>query len=80
LAGWVEVALGLALLVLRRARWPYYLTAGLMILATFTVLLYAPILLHAAFNPASLNVLVFLLAVIGLASRRNDPNEQIEQD
>jgi uncharacterized membrane protein YphA (DoxX/SURF4 family) len=80
LAGWAEVALGLALLVLPQARWPYYLTAGLMIVATFTALLYAPILFRGAFNPASLNVLVFLLAVIGLASSPHNPKEQIEQD
>jgi uncharacterized membrane protein YphA (DoxX/SURF4 family) len=80
LAGWAEVALGLGLVVLRRARWPYYLTAGLMIVATFTVLLYAPILFHAAFNPTSLNLLVFLLAVIGLVSSPHNPKEQIEQD
>ena len=70
LAGWAEISLGLAMLVLRRARWPYYLTALLMIPAAATVLLYAPTLFRGAFNPASLNVLVFVLAVIGLASHR----------
>jgi hypothetical protein len=78
LAGWAEVALGLAMLAFWPSRWPYYLTAGLMAVATAAVLLYAPVLFQGAFNPASLNLLVFLLAVIGLASSRANPGEQRE--
>lgn len=67
-AGWGEIAFGLLLLVLWRARWPLWLSiaamAGLLLGVFFT----APVLALGAFNPVTLNVLVITVAVIAILS------------
>lgn len=74
LIGLAELALGLALLFVWRARWPFWTTIGLMIAATVSVSILAPEYLVSTFNAASLNVLVAALAAIGLFSARDLPS------
>lgn len=74
LIGAGEVALGLAMLVSFRQRWPFLLTLVLMIAATASVAFHSPQYLSAAFNPVSLNVLMASLAVVGLLSSRDLPS------
>lgn len=68
LAGWGEIAFGLLILILWRARWPLQLSivvmAGLLIGLFFT----APELALGAFNPVTLNVLVITVAAAALLS------------
>lgn len=65
-AGVAEIALGVAILMLRRSRWPLWLT----IIAMPALLAYAAWadvgLLVAAFNPTTINVSVAALAAVAL--------------
>jgi len=72
--GWVEVAIGLILLLGWRARWPLWLTLVAMPIALVGVASYAPWLLKGAFNPVSLNVSMFVLATIALLTDRGLPS------
>lgn len=75
-AGWAEIALGLAILCAWRSRWPLWITFVLMPLAAVGVALTAPALLVAAFNPVTLNLTVFAIALIAL----NGPSPRTTQD
>ncbi|MFN8422118.1 MAG: DoxX-like family protein [Anaerolineae bacterium] len=66
--GVLEVAFGLAFVPLARRRWPWWLTIAAMIIATIGVLANAPARALAAFNPVTLNVLLAVVAAIGLLS------------
>ena len=68
--GCVEVALGVLLLAVWRWRWPLWVTLVAMPLALTGVAVTTPYLLKAAFNPATLNLAMFVLAVIALNPRR----------
>jgi hypothetical protein len=72
--GWVELAIGLTLLLAWRLRWPLWLTLVAMPIALVGVAMYTPWLLKAAFNPVSLNVSMFILATIALLSGRDVPS------
>ncbi len=73
-AGWAELAIGMALLLWWRARWPLWLTLVAMPIALAGVMVYTPWLLKAAFNPVSLNVSMFVLATITLLTGRDLPS------
>lgn len=72
--GWAEVAFGLVVLIVWRARWPLWLTLVLMPLALLGVAVRSPAYLSAAFNPVSLNVAVFALAAIALLEGGDVPS------
>jgi hypothetical protein len=74
LVGCGEVALGLSLLLVRRATWQFVATIVLMAAATLTVAIASPRFLVSAFNPVSLNLLMAALAVVGLVTGRHLPS------
>jgi uncharacterized membrane protein YphA (DoxX/SURF4 family) len=73
-AGLAEVALGVLMLVSWRSRWPFALTAVLMVLALAGVAASSPGYLVAAFNPVTLNVLVIALSLVGYLSGKDLPS------
>ncbi len=68
LIGWGEIGFGIFLLLSLKLAWPLALSALGMIFATVGVVMTSPIFLIAAFNPATLNVALFGLSVIGFLS------------
>jgi hypothetical protein len=72
--GWLEVVIGLTLLLAWRARWPLLFTLVAMPVALAAVGIYTPSVLKAAFNPVSLNVAMFVLATIALLTDRDLPS------
>jgi hypothetical protein len=72
--GCVEVAIGVLMLVFWRACWPLWLTLVAMPAALLAVAIQTPVYLGAAFNPVTLNLSVFALAVIGLLSKKDLPS------
>jgi hypothetical protein len=72
--GAAELLFGLAFLPLARRRWPWLLTLALMAVATVGVLVNSPSRAMAAFNPVTLNLLVAVLAAVGLLSLRDLPS------
>ena len=66
LAGWLEIAIGLSVLVFWKPRWPLLITIILMVLALLGVAINSPSYLVGAFNPVTLNLLVISTCVIGL--------------
>lgn len=72
--GVIEVAVGLAILVLWRWAWPLWFTLVGMIAATLTVALASPIDLVMPFNAITFNGAVFGLAVIALLNRQHLPS------
>lgn len=73
-AGVVETAFGLAFLPLSRRRWPWLLTAALMIAAMAGVVATSPHVVVGAFGPVSLNLSVAVLALIGLLALDDLPS------
>ena len=73
-AGVVETAFGVAFLPLSRRRWPWLVTAALMIAAMIGVVATSPHVAVGAFGPVSLNLSVAALAVIGLLSLGDLPS------
>jgi len=74
LAGLVEVAFALLLLVLWRRSWPLWLTVALMLAGIPVVAISAPEYLTAAFNPLTLNLSIAALALIAIIARRDLPS------
>lgn len=72
--GAVEIAFGLAFVPLARRRLPWMLTIGLMGAATIGVLANSPQRALAAFNPVTLNLLLAVVATVGLLSLRDLPS------
>ena len=72
--GIAQVGLGLILLLMQRWRWPYLVSALLMIPLTMAVLWSSPETFLAPFNPASLNVVVAALGVVGHVTWDNRPS------
>lgn len=64
IAGVFEILIGLAILVFRKAIWPVYIAAALLILLLFFVAIVMPVLLVGAFNPLSTNILGLALCCI----------------
>jgi uncharacterized membrane protein YphA (DoxX/SURF4 family) len=66
---YLEISLGLLVLAHWRHRWPLWATIGIMIGGLLSVAKHSPKVLHAAFNPVTLNGLMLALAVIALISQ-----------
>lgn len=65
-AGAMEIALALAILIFWRKQWPLWLSIiGILGLLGFVVL-FKPALLVASFNPFTINVCVAVLSYVGL--------------
>ncbi|WP_236212450.1 DoxX-like family protein [Metapseudomonas otitidis] len=74
LAGVAEVVLALALLVVRRRRWPLALSALALVGLLVDVAMVAPGFLVQAFNPVSTNLTALFLCAIGwLAEHPENP-------
>ena len=74
LLGVAEVAIGTFFLVYARRRWPWQVTIALMAIALVGVLIVAPQQFVGPFSPLVLNLLLVVLAVIGLLSLRDLPS------
>jgi hypothetical protein len=72
--GWAELALGLILLFAWRTRGPLWLTLILMPLAAIGVIVATPSFMLAPFNPITLNLCVFALALIALLGSHDLPS------
>jgi uncharacterized membrane protein YphA (DoxX/SURF4 family) len=72
--GVAELVLALCLLVFWLRRWPPLVCAVLMVLATIDVAATAPRYLVAAFNPVTLNLAVFCLAIVDLIALTGLPS------
>lgn len=72
--GGAEVGLGLAMIVGWHWRWPVWVTLAAMPLAAVAVAVTSPAFLVAPFNPVTLNVCVFALAVVACVERRDAPS------
>jgi hypothetical protein len=72
--GVVELAFGLMLPAFAMHRWPWLLTITLMAAATVGVLVNSPHRAVAAFGPVTLNLLLAVLAAVGLLSLRDLPS------
>lgn len=69
-AGAAEVVLGLAILLLRRSRWPLWLASGALLALLLDVALFVPELLLGAFNPVTTNIAALALCLIALQGER----------
>jgi hypothetical protein len=67
--GLAEIALGVLVIAIRRLLWPLWATMGIMLGGVLGIASHSPRILHAAFNPVSLNGLMFVMAVIALISQ-----------
>ena len=72
--GWIELVLGLTLIVAWRARWPLWLTIVLMPAAAIGVIVASPSFTVAPFNPITFNLCVFALALIALLGSHDLPS------
>ncbi|WP_152221154.1 DoxX-like family protein [Pseudomonas sp. SCB32] len=69
-AGAAEMVLGLAILLLRRSRWPLWLAVVALLALLADVALFVPQLLLGAFNPVSTNIAALALCLIALQGER----------
>ncbi len=69
-AGVAEIAIGIAVLLLRRQTWPLWLTLAAMVGLLGYAGLMIPRLLVAAFNPVTINVAMAALAIVALLMHR----------
>lgn len=65
-AGLAEIALGAAILILVRQRWPVMVALAALVLLLVDVAIFTPGLLIDAFNPVTTNVMGIVLAWIAL--------------
>jgi uncharacterized membrane protein YphA (DoxX/SURF4 family) len=72
-AGWIEIAFALLLVVLWRARWPLWVTIVGMFVATTSVALGSSGYFHRAFDPLTLNASVAVLAACALVAANSVP-------
>lgn len=72
--GWIEVAIGLVILLGWRLLWPIWFTLVAMPIAAVFVAINSPGFIVAPFNPVTLNLSVFALAAISLFAARNLPS------
>lgn len=66
IGGALEVGMSVVVLLFWRQRWPLLLTAVAMFGLLAYVVMFQPVLLVAAFNPATTNIAVMALSVVGL--------------
>ena len=69
-AGAAEVVLGLAILLLRRSRWPLWIACMALVALLLDVALFVPELLLGAFNPVTTNIAALPLCLIALQGER----------
>ncbi|MEE9100291.1 DoxX-like family protein [Pseudomonas nitroreducens] len=69
-AGAAEVVLGLAILLLRRSRWPLWIASMALVALLLDVALLVPELLLGAFNPVTTNIAALALCLIALQGER----------
>jgi len=74
IAGMVEIALALWVLLAWRSLLPMVVTIGLMFTALIGVGLFSPRMIGLPFNPVTLNLLVISLAAVACAARRFTPS------
>lgn len=74
--GYAEMTLGVFVLTSRRSLWPLWVTIGGMLGGILGIAQHSPAMLHAAFNPVSLNGLMLVLAVVALISQPPPPAEK----
>ena len=74
LLGAAELAFGTVFLLYARRRWPWLLTIALMALALVGLLVAAPQQVAGPFSPIALNLLMAVLAAIGLLSLPDLPS------
>lgn len=67
--GMGEILFGVLVLAIPRLRWPLWATIGIMLGGVLGIASHSPAMLHAAFNPVSLNGLMVVMAVIALISQ-----------
>ena len=72
--GLAEVALGAAMLLTWRSRWPFAVIVALMPIALVGVAITSPRMLTAAFNPVALNVAVAGLAAVAWLTSTDLPS------
>jgi hypothetical protein len=72
--GWMEIVVGLGMLIFWRQRWHFVINIFLMVAVTVGVAINSPQYLVAAFNPVSLNILMIALALVGLLASRDLPS------
>ncbi len=74
LLGAAAVVFGLAFLLYARRRWPWLLTIALMAVALIVALAAAPQLAAGPFSPLLLNLIIVVIAMVGLLSLRALPS------
>ena len=67
--GYAEIIFGILVLTSWRSKWPLWGTVGAMIGGLLAVAGQSPEVLHAAFNPFTLNGLLAVMAVIALLAQ-----------
>jgi hypothetical protein len=72
--GIAESLLGVAVPLFAMRRWPWLLTMALMVVATIAAIANSPHRIAGAFGPITLNVLLGVLAAVGLLSLRDLPS------
>jgi hypothetical protein len=72
--GIAELLFGLAVPLFAMRRWPWLLTIALMVAATIGALVNSPHRIAGAFGPVTLNLLLGVLAAVGLLSLRDLPS------
>lgn len=72
--GWLEVTLGVLILLAWRSRSLFLLNIVLMLFSLTLVAITSPQYLVAAFNPVTLNVMVIALSVIGFIAGKDLPS------
>lgn len=75
LAGYFEIALGVAIAVFWKHCWPLWGSIIMMVIFLIGVILYAPEFLEGAFNPIVSNIPVIGLSVIALQLQKNRESE-----
>ena len=70
-AGAGEVAFGVLILLLWKARWPLVFSAGAMLGLLLFTLVFAPELAVGAFNPVTTNLCVFVLSLQSIYQRQH---------
>lgn len=68
--GFLEIALGFAILVFQSVIWPIYLAAIILILLFLDIAIMAPQFLTSAFNVVTLNLLGLFVCTIILATQK----------
>lgn len=80
LAGVVEIVFGIAVLVLWRSRWPFVVSAMVLIVLLVDIAIVAPDYLWGAFNPVSLNLSVISLSLTGFITARYWADDETQQE